>query len=118
MESIYKELPSKPDQSAINDVAAQELTLTAALGAIAQIGATSDLSLRTESITLIEAIFTQFEFITDYLDDNQAVFIDNDIDVQYFSQSQSFSDTSKTIAKAIKFLLKQVFDLSIENLAL
>lgn len=113
--SLILFLPDKPDQDSINTIAVNELALVSILGSLAQIGTTSDLTIRTESIGLIESIFNQFSIITNYLDSAQELFENNDIDIQYFSQSSSFSDTLTTIMDSAQFLLQKSFDLSIEK---
>ena len=113
--SLILTLPEKPDQDSINTIAVNELVLISILGSLAQIGTTSDLTIRTESIGLIESIFNQFEIITNYLDSAQELFENNDIDIQYFSQSQSFSDSLTTIMDSAQFLLQKSFDLKIEK---
>lgn len=113
--SVTLLLPQNASQESINELSVNELVLVSALGAMAQIGTTSDLTIRTESIGLIESIFNQFSIVTNFLDAGQEIFQDNDIDIQYFSQSQSFSDVLTTIMDSAQFLLQKSFDLAIEK---
>lgn len=98
-----------------NIVSIQEVALTAAIIATANVVITGDLKTRKQAIESIESISALFVDITDGLDDIQEAFKDNDIDIQYFSQSSSFSDASIIVAQASAYLLKRSFDLAIER---
>lgn len=98
-----------------NVVSIQEVALTAAIIATASVVITGDLKTRKQAIESIESISALFVDITDGLDDIQEAFKDNDIDIQYFSQSSSFSDASIIVAQASAYLLKRSFDLAIER---
>lgn len=113
--SLSSFVPDNPFQESINHAAMIELSSISALSALSNTGVTSDLQTRSESIGLIESIFNQFETVTNSLDDSQEIFENNDIDVQYFSQSQSFSDTLTTIMTTAQFLIQKSFDLKIEK---
>jgi len=101
-----------------NIMSVQELYIVAALGALGQIAVTSSLTTRPQALGLITAISTQFETVTNGLDAVQETFDGVDIDLQYFSQSQSYSDTSILIATGIAYLLSVSFDLLIEKVIL
>jgi len=107
--------PETTDTKARNTVAVQEIALTAAITAVAQTIAAGILDTRAEAIKMADDIFALFEFIIDTLDAVQELFEDNDIDAQYFSQSQSFSDVSLLVAQAIAYLLLASYDLKIEK---
>lgn len=113
--SLTAELPEDANQKSINSLAVTEIALVSSLSALSQTAVTSELNTRTESIGLINSVFTQFENVINYLDAGQQIFIDNDIDDQYFSQSESFSDVYTTIMNVALFLLQQSFDLLIEK---
>lgn len=98
-----------------NVVSVKEVALTAAIVATAQVVVTGDLKTRGQAIESIETISGLFVDITDGLDGTQEAFKDNDIDIQYFSQSASFSDASVIIAQTFAYLLKRSFDLAIER---
>lgn len=98
-----------------NIVSIQEVALTAAIIATANVVITGNLKTRKQAIESIESISALFVDITDGLDDIQEAFKDNDIDIQYFSQSSSFSDASIIVAQASAYLLKRSFDLAIER---
>ncbi|MCK5127582.1 MAG: DNA circularization N-terminal domain-containing protein [candidate division Zixibacteria bacterium] len=101
-----------------NIVSTQELFIVSALGALGQIAVTSSLTTRPQALGLIKAINTQFEAVTNGLDAVQETFDGVDIDLQYFSQSQSYSDTSMVIATGVAYLLSVSFDLLIEKVIL
>lgn len=98
-----------------NGAAMKELALVACVCATANISITSDILIRTQSIGLIESNALEFTGITDFLDDSQEIFQTSDIDLQYFSQSESYSDTVGLTSDAAQFLLIKSFDLAIEK---
>jgi hypothetical protein len=98
-----------------NTVAAQELALTAVFGAVADISTTGDLISRPQAVQAIGANLELFSDATDTLDTTQEAFEDEFIDVQYFSQSQSYPDSSKLIALTVAYLLRSSFDLKAEK---
>lgn len=98
-----------------NRVAVQELAATAAIVGLAQAASTGTLDTRNQAIESAGIVSDNFTLITDALDATQAAFLENDIDLQYFSQSNSFSDASIITAQAISFLLVASFDLKIEK---
>lgn len=64
-------IPDNADQEGINSMAVKELALVSSIGALSTIATTSDLTIRSQSIGLIESNFAQFENITNYLDSAQ-----------------------------------------------
>lgn len=101
-----------------NIASVQELTAVSALGALGQIAVTSLLTTRAQAIDLMGSIRAQFETVTDSLDAVQESFSSDDIDLQYFSQSQSYSDTVQVITSGMFYLLSVSFDLLIEKVIL
>lgn len=102
-------------QEGINITAVKELSLMASVGALAETSISSDLLIRSESIGLIESISGLFADVTDALDVDQDLYTDNPIDIQYFSQSESFSDALEAVTDSARFLLEKTFDLAIEK---
>ena len=107
--------PEIPGTASYNRVAVQELALTAAIGAVSDISSTGTLLSRTEAIGVIEDNLTLFKDVTDTLDASQELFEGQSIDVQYFSQSQSYSVTAQLSALTVAYLLRALFDLKTEK---
>lgn len=107
--------PEVPTQEAKNTLAVKELALTSLLSTLPRIATTGTLSTRQEAVNLAETIADTFLAITDNLDQSQELFSDNLLSNQYFSQSQSYSDTEQLIALAIEYLIKTSFDLKVEK---
>ena len=98
-----------------NYISTIELALTACISSFSLIVSTGSLQTRTQAINAALLINSQFNSITDYLDLSQEAFEDNDIDMQYFSQSSSYSDALKMNAYGIRYLLTALFDLLVEK---
>lgn len=107
--------PDDTSQQSRNIVSVQELGLTSALVAVAQSVSTGLLATRNQSVEMAVTVSTEFQTITDALDATQELFIANDIDLQYFSQSASFSDVFTISAQAIGYLLLSAYDLAVEK---
>jgi len=113
--SIIGLTPETATEADKNKIACYESSLSALIGANAQIATTGALETRQQAVEFAEDISTSFATITDALDLAMANFEDNDIDRQYFSQSQSFVDAALATASAIEFLLTSSFDLKVEK---
>lgn len=107
--------PETPGTASYNRVAVQELALTAAFGAVADISSTGDLTSRLESVKVIEDNLALFSDATDALDASQTLFAEQAIDVQYFSQSQSYAVSAALNALTMQYLLRAAFDLKVEK---
>jgi prophage DNA circulation protein len=107
--------PSMPDTEGLNLVASQELTLVAAISAMSAASAIKGPQTRTEVIGLAEQVLSNFTDITDILDQIQTLYADIPIDNQYFSQSQSYTDTSIAVTNAARLLLTSALDLKVEK---
>ena len=70
-----------------NRIAVRELALTMGLTALCRVAITSEITVRTRALALIDSITSELSDITNYLDTAQVLFKDVDIDKQYFSQS-------------------------------
>lgn len=107
--------PETPGTPSYNRVLVQEQALTAAMGAVADISSTGTLLSRTEAVGVIEDVLTLFNDITDTLDASQVLFEGAAIDVQYFSQSQTYSVTARMVALTVAYLLRAAFSLKVEK---
>jgi len=112
---LLDELPGGASAEDKNRTAVLENSLSAILGANAKIATTGLLQTRAEAVEFAEDLSTKFATISDALDVVMANFEDNDIDSQFFSQSQSFVDAALATASAIKYLLVSAFDLNVEK---
>lgn len=117
-----------PEQSTINAkniVAVQELSQCAIIGSNAEIVTTGPqkpdvpviggLQSRAQTVEFANDIKNQFQIITDNLDLSQILFEEEDIDQQYFSQTDSFNDALLLTTAAQQFLLLSAYDLNIER---
>jgi hypothetical protein len=104
--------PETDEESGINTAAVQEIVLTSALVALADAVVTGDLTSREDAIGFLEATGAAFVGITETLDKSQALYLDNAIDAQYFSQSQSFNDAALLVGQISALLLRKSFDLA------
>lgn len=107
--------PSTPGTPSYNRVAVQELALTAVFCAVADVSSTGALQSRVEAVQVIEANQALLKDATDALDASQTLFEGQPIDRQYFSQSQSYSDSGKLNALTVAYLLRSLFDLKTEK---
>lgn len=103
------------DQANKNTISVKEIAQVSALVAVAQISATGLLATRNQAIDTSDEVRNLFTSVTNDLDSAQELFKNSDIDVQYFSESQSFSDTYLIISQAVAYLLQASFDLAIER---
>lgn len=104
--------PDTPSEGGINAAAVQELVLTSALVTMATATTEGDLSSREEAVSYLEQAAAAFTDITDTLDASQALYQDNALDLQYFSQSQSFNDGAVLVGQVTALLLRKSFDLA------
>lgn len=98
-----------------NIIAVKELALVSAIGAVAGISSTGALNSRLQAIEVIEVNAALLNDTIDHLDESQSAFETVPIDVQYFSQSESFPSVAGLTALAIAFLLRSIFNLAIEK---
>jgi prophage DNA circulation protein len=109
-------IPTKAEVRAQkNALAVNELALSAAIVSLAQIAITSELQSRSQVLEAISQIGNRFIAIINALEEKQEDFIDDDIDEQYFSQSQSFTDAYLIIYQTSRYLLSSIYDLQIER---
>jgi len=111
-----------------NSIATLELGLTAALGSLANIVTTTAISpnglgpddsgalaTKAQAIQAIEDLTTQFNDTVDALDGAMDLFDTEDIDKQYFSQSEAYNDLALLMYLATEYLLSIIFDLALER---
>jgi hypothetical protein len=114
-ESLEEEKPSVPTSEGLSQIAVQELAYSATLVAIAQGVRLNGIDTRTQAIETANAALIFFEEMTDILDETQELYQDSPIDIQYFSQSESYSDHALIAAQAAQYLLVSAIDLKIER---
>jgi len=107
--------PSEISEAGRNEVAIKELAQIAALATMPQIISTGPVETRAQALEFAASLQNTFETITNDLDEDQELFIGESINVQYFSQSGSYTDSAKIVSLGIEFLLRASFDLKIEK---
>jgi hypothetical protein len=107
--------PDTTGRDSYNRVAVQECALTAVFCAVADISSTGSLTSRSQAVQVIEANQKLFSDAIDVLDSTQELFEGQPIDRQYFSQSQSYSDSGKLVSQTVAYLLRSLFDLKTEK---
>jgi hypothetical protein len=114
-DKIFEFSPESDGIAQINTAAVQEMALTACLGAVGVASVSSVLISRQNVIDSIDKNLQLFDDITDGLDDIQELYADEPIIFSYFSQSQSYADSSLMNAVTVAYLLKSSFDLAVEK---
>jgi hypothetical protein len=99
----------------INGAATVELITTACITAIAQSSINGSINSRSEAMNINDNIYNTFIGVTDNLDAYQVLFRNLPIEKQYFSQTPSFTDTTKLVALAIRNINSQIFNLAVER---
>lgn len=117
--------PEQPNVAGKNTVAVQELSQCAIIGAYALIAVTGPqkpsvpviggLQSRAQAVEFATDLRDKFIAIVDNLDETQTLFEDEDIDNQYFSQTDSFNDAIGLIVTAQQYLLSSAYNLSVEK---
>jgi hypothetical protein len=107
--------PEAASPAGINTAAVQEMGLTAALGAVGVASVSSALSSRQAVIDSIESNLALFDTITNGLDVIQEIYSDELLSRSYFSQSDSYPDAAQMVGLTVAYLIKSVFDLSVEK---
>ena len=98
-----------------NFLAVKESALSALAGGLPLVVSTGELNTRSEALGLAEALANQFDEITNSLDADQKLYSNNLLENQYFSQSQTYTDTLRLFALGIEYLLRTSFDLKVEK---
>lgn len=114
----------QPDEGEVNPdgknkAQVQQIALTSVVTANAKIAivdpAESGLKSQAQAIQTAQDISTQYDAIVANLDESQALFEDEDIEDQHFSQEQSHNETMLVTSQAVEFLLMSSFNLKIER---
>jgi len=114
-EEIFGIAPDSATQVSKNKTLVNELSLSAVIGANAKTATTGTLQTRAQAVEFAVDLTDKFEAITDNLDAIMLAFNQNDIDKQYFSQSQSFIDAALVTSAAMQYLFVAAFDLQVEK---
>lgn len=102
-------------QAQINNIATTELALTSCIASFSRIAITCNLETREQAIDLAENISEVFESIKETLEEKQSVYDTQYIDIQYFSQSNTYNDIAKLVYLTVQYLLRKSFDLKIRK---
>jgi hypothetical protein len=113
--NTFNLLPLEIDPAAKNSVSAYELSSSAALVGLSLTVVNGDLDTRTDALNYAEQLATQFNEVTNNLDNIQENFKNNDIDLQYFSNSLAYVKLSNIISLALRFLIDSALSLKIEK---
>lgn len=114
-DAVFRFSPGSDSLANINTAAVFELANVSAIGAAGVASATTELVSRQNVIDNIEANLDLFESIVNGLDDIQSLYDDNLLSRSYFSQSQSFADSSLLAGLTVGYLIKSAFDLAVEK---
>lgn len=93
-----------------NEVLVNEISTVSALGAITDVIIDGELTTRKQTIEIINGLNTTFQTVTNALDEHQEA-----LTGEYFSQSESYSDSINMLANAVRYLIISSFDLKIEK---
>jgi hypothetical protein len=117
--------PTQPTVQGKNFTATQELSLSAVLSSNAEIVVTGPqrpevpvtgaLQSRAQAVEFAVDLRNRFVAITDALDGSQLLFEDNDLDFQYFSQSETFNTAAQLTSTAQQYLVATAYNLSVER---
>lgn len=115
VDRMFDEGPQDSRRKSLNVVAVQEISLVSAVNASCFTVLTGELTSRSQAIDLIDAISVLFTDVVNGLDSGQDLFQGEGIEFQYFSQSQTYSDSSVLVAQTLSYLLRSSFDLTVEK---
>lgn len=104
-----------PTPGGANNAAAQELTLTGAIGTIGVSVTRAPLTSRQSVIDGIEGLSLVYDRINAGLTANQEVYAGQPLDLAYVAQVRSFSDALRMESLTLSFLLRSTFDLAVEK---
>lgn len=103
--------------SAAAEAAATATTSTtaAALTATGEVIEATPLETRAQAVEAAQAVVASFREYVEALEEKQEDFETEDVDNQYFSQSQSYPTAARLVARSAQFLLISSFDLKVER---
>lgn len=104
-----------PTLGGVNTAAAQDLTLTGAMGAIGISVTRAPLTSRQSVLDGIAGLTLVYNRINQGLTANQEVYAGQPLDLAYVAQVRSFSDVLRMEALTLSFLLRSAFDLAVEK---
>jgi prophage DNA circulation protein len=120
--------PTAADDTKINSLATLDLALSAVIASLGNIVTTTAVSPRglgaddtgalqtkAQAIKAVIDIIDIFNAMTDNLETAADLFSDNDIDDQYYSQSESYTDAATLVYLSVEYLLSIAFNLSVER---
>lgn len=96
-------------------IAVQELSIASAIIGYTTAVINHELKSRSEAVTFAENLVNEFNSTLDILDVTQELYKNNDIDLQYFSLTQAYSDLVKLVSTGAKFLLTSSYELATEK---
>lgn len=105
---------AKPD-GLKNNVATIQLAQNAGIVAFSQIAVTSSLSTRLEALETAQTLADNFNAVMETLESAQELAEIQNIDHQFFAQSQSFGVMAQLTNKSIKYLQRIAYDLKVER---
>jgi hypothetical protein len=95
--------------------AVKDLILSACIGAIAELSASTDAQTRSEILDQVELVGGYFNGITNQLDNDMDNVITDKIENQYISQETTYPDNLFVSSLATDYLLKSAVNLSVEK---
>lgn len=115
-DSIIQDLAQGITLEDRNAVASAELGLTSVIGGVASSVINGNLATRGEAVQFIEQITDLYNSTVVALDGAMDRFSGNEIDEQYFSQSQAYTDLTLLVSQVQDYLLTASFDLKTEQI--
>lgn len=107
--------PTVADTEGLNTASVQELALSAANVAFGLSAVLPGNETRSQAVESANAVLAFFKDMTNLLDETQELYRSTPIELQYFSQSQSYTESQRMAALAARFLLLSATDLKIER---
>lgn len=104
-----------PTPGGVNNAAAQDLTLTGAMGSLGVSVTRAPLVSRQSVLDGIAGLSLVYDRINAGLTANQEVYAEQPLDLAYVAQVRSFSDALRMEALTLSFLLRSTFDLAVEK---
>ena len=98
-----------------NTIIFLEFGIIASLLSLCRIIVTSDYKTRADVLSAMDNLTTTFNSTINVLETAQSLFQGQDIDFQYFSQSQSYTNLENTFSLVMQYLISQFFNLASEK---
>lgn len=113
--TLFPFLPTSATTDDINTVAALEVGLSASIVAACQSAVSGELTNRSQAVEFAVLIQDLLADVTENLDNVQEAFSDNDVDLQYFSNSQDYNNLKIIVARTLQYLIDSLVSLKIEK---